>query len=121
MIEASGGIDVLRSISPTNSLDDLGEAIARISRGEAEPQAIDQAQLDGALKVLEDGAKVSELIAAASSILADVRFWPRKHGSDLAAGLTWYDHLEPLRKAAEAFDIAAAAAAADPGEVADDD
>jgi hypothetical protein len=38
MIESEGGLDVLRSINPKNSLDDLGETIARIGRGDQQPE-----------------------------------------------------------------------------------
>jgi hypothetical protein len=93
----------MRSISPTNSLDDLGEAIARISRGEPEPQATDQAQHDCALKVLGDGETVAELVAAAVMIVAAARRWPRVLGADSVIGLSWGDHLEPLRAALRCF------------------
>jgi hypothetical protein len=50
MIESEGGIDVLRSINPKNSLDDLGETIARIGRGEPEPYLITQALRDSLIE-----------------------------------------------------------------------
>jgi hypothetical protein len=118
MIESDGGIDVLRSISPTNSLDDLGEAIARISRGE--PPTIDLGRrLDGALQMLEDGEKVSALVSAAVALVSAAQRWPRSVAPDQVAGLLWHDHIEPLAEALKAIDLEAAAAAAS-GEDSDD-